>query len=121
VGGDRKRTLLAGAACLWMPARWDEPFGLTLIEAMVSGTPVLGTRRGALPEVVSADCGALCDTLEELIALRAGIAAIDPEACRNRVLERFTHRAMAEAYLRLYREVSERGRLGSQSSAFGQP
>jgi glycosyltransferase involved in cell wall biosynthesis len=121
VGGDRKRALLAGAACLWMPARWDEPFGLTLIEAMVSGTPVLGTRRGALPEVVSADCGALGDTLEELIALRAGIAAIDPEACRNRVLERFTHRTMAEAYLRLYREVSERGRLGSQSSAFGQP
>ena len=43
VGGGKKADLLAGAACLWMPARWDEPFGLTLVEALASGTPVLGT------------------------------------------------------------------------------
>ena len=41
-----------------MPALWDEPFGLTLVEAMASGTPVLGTRRGALPEIVAPDVGA---------------------------------------------------------------
>ena len=52
VDGQQKAALLAGAACLWMPALWDEPFGLTLVEAMMSGTPVLGTRRGALPEIV---------------------------------------------------------------------
>ncbi len=105
VGGERKRELLAGAACLWMPARWDEPFGLTLIEAMVSGTPVLGTRRGALPEIVAPDTGLLGTTLEELVALRPGIARLDSEACRARVLAMFTHRTMAEAYLELYRRV----------------
>src|SRR5439155_6192131 len=42
VGGWQKSDLLAEAACLWMPALWDEPFGLTQIEALVSGTPVLG-------------------------------------------------------------------------------
>ena len=61
VGGEQKTDLLAGAACLWMPALWDEPFGLTLVEALASGTPVLGTRRGALPEIVAPDVGALGD------------------------------------------------------------
>ena len=111
VGGERKRNLLALAACLWMPALWDEPFGLTLIEAMASGTPVLGTRRGALPEIVSPGSGLLADTLEELVERRAGIEAIEPAACRERVETRFTHRHMAEAYLRLYREVIAAGEL----------
>ncbi len=111
VGGERKRELLAGAACLWMPARWDEPFGLTLIEAMVSGTPVLGTRRGALPEIVALEAGLLGDTLDELVSLRPGIARLDPEACRARVTTLFTHRRMAEEYLALYRDVRD-GRWG---------
>jgi glycosyltransferase involved in cell wall biosynthesis len=111
VGGARKRDLLAAAACLWMPAQWDEPFGLTLIEAMVSGTPVLGTRRGALPEIVSPETGALGDTLDDLVAARPGLARIDPEACRSRVLGSFTHLTMAEGYVRLYREVMENGRI----------
>ncbi len=111
VGGRQKRELLSGAECLWMPARWDEPFGLTLIEALVSGTPVLGTRRGALPEVVTAEAGLLGDTLEELIALREHIGQIDPEACRARVLAHFTHRTMAASYLKLYRRVMETGGL----------
>lgn len=114
VGGARKVDLLSAAACLWMPARWNEPFGLTLIEAMASGTPVLGTRRGSLPEIVSPETGALGDTLEELIALRPSIDRIDPGACRTRVAERFSHRVMAESYLRLYREVIETGRLGKR-------
>ena len=114
VGGERKTELLASAACLWMPAQWDEPFGLTLIEAMVSGTPVLGTRRGALPEIVSGTTGALGDTLAELIALRPAIDRIDPEACRVRVVERFSHLTMAEGYLRLYREVVATGTVSGE-------
>ncbi|MEO5800563.1 MAG: glycosyltransferase [Gemmatimonadales bacterium] len=103
IGGSEKVQLLADAACLWMPALWDEPFGLTTIEAMVSGTPVLGTHRGALPEVITATSGAMGDTLEELVSLRAGLAALDPEGVRARVLEAFTHRVMAERYVELYR------------------
>src|SRR5206468_3859740 len=49
VHGTKKAELLAGARCLWMPALWEEPFGLTLIEALFSGTPVLATRRGGRP------------------------------------------------------------------------
>ena len=105
VDGDRKRELLALAQCLWMPARWDEPFGLTLIEALASGTPVLGTRRGSLPEIITPDVGALGDTLDDLVDLRPGLDQLSPDACRDRVDRLFTHRAMAEGYLAWYRRV----------------
>jgi glycosyltransferase involved in cell wall biosynthesis len=111
VNGERKADLLASAACLWMPALWDEPFGLTLVEAMMSGTPVLGTRRGALPEVVTDDVGALGDTLEELIELRSTIERRDPGACRARAERWFNHTSMAEEYVRMYRHCSASGNL----------
>ena len=104
VGGERKAALLAGARCLWMPALWDEPFGLTLIEALASGTPVIGTRRGSLPEIVTADVGVLGDTLEELVEGASRVKEIDPAACRARVERLFTHRVMAERYIDIYRE-----------------
>jgi glycosyltransferase involved in cell wall biosynthesis len=104
VAGSRKADLLAGAECLWMPALWDEPFGLTVIEAMISGTPVLGTRRGALPEIVSPEVGALGDSLQELVELRPSLARCDPHACRGRAERWFTHRRMAEEYARMYRQ-----------------
>lgn len=111
VNGERKADLLANAACLWMPALWDEPFGLTLVEAMMSGTPVLGTRRGALPEVVTDDVGALGDTLEELIALRSTIERRDPNACRARAERWFGHTRMAEEYVRMYQHYLASGHL----------
>jgi hypothetical protein len=104
VDGARKAELLAEAACLWMPALWEEPFGLTLIEAMMSGTPVLGTRRGALPEIVTEKVGALGDTLDELVRLRGSIEACDPFACRSRAERYFSHIKMAEAYVRVYQQ-----------------
>jgi glycosyltransferase involved in cell wall biosynthesis len=103
VGGERKARLLAGAACLWMPALWDEPFGLTLVEAMASGTPVLGTRRGALPEIVTPAVGALGNTLDELVALRPALDRIDPAVCRAWVEGHFTHHIMAAEYVRVFR------------------
>ena len=111
VGGERRVSLLAGARAFWMPALWDEPFGNTLIEALVSGTPVLGTRRGSLPELVPPEVGALGDTLEELVERRAALDAIAPEACRAWVERHFTHHAMAERYVRVFRRYLEKGVL----------
>ena len=111
VGGVRKAELLAGAQALWMPALWEEPFGITLIEAMVSGTPVLGTRRGSLPELVPAEVGVLGDTLDELVELRPGLDRRAPEACRTWVEQHFTHRIMAEGYLRMLRHYLANGSL----------
>src|SRR5690606_18468731 len=79
VGGERKARLLAEAAALWMPAQWDEPFGLTTIEAMVSGTPVLATSRGALPEIITPDSGRMADSLDQMVALRPALDSLAPE------------------------------------------
>jgi glycosyltransferase involved in cell wall biosynthesis len=113
VSGTRKTDLLAGARCLWMPALWDEPFGLTSIEALLSGTPVLATRRGALPEVITPEVGALGDTLDELVAAAETIHTRDPAACRARAERLFTHIVMAEAYVRMYRAMLDTGALPS--------
>src|SRR5689334_23626759 len=107
VDGSTKAALLARARCLWNPAQWDEPFGLVTVEALLSGTPVLGTRRGALPELISHEVGALCDTMEEMVAAAETIHQRDPAACRARAEKGFTHRVMAEAYVRMYRAVIE--------------
>ena len=109
VDGATKAALLARARCLWNPAEWDEPFGLVTIEAFFSGTPVLGTRRGALPELITREAGALCDTMDEMIAAAETIHTRSPEACRAHAERHFTHQVMAEGYVRLYRRVLERG------------
>jgi glycosyltransferase involved in cell wall biosynthesis len=111
VGGARRADLLSDAACLWMPALWDEPFGLTLIEAMASGTPVLGTRRGALPEIVGSTVGRLGDTLDELVSLRPALDTVDPADCRAWVEQYFTHHVMAEEYVRMFRAYIATGVL----------
>lgn len=111
VDGTTKAALLARARCLWNPAQWDEPFGLVTIEALLSGTPVLGTRRGALPELLSPDVGALCDTMEEMIAAAQDIHTREPEACRAHAERFFTHLVMAGEHLRMYRHVLETGAL----------
>jgi len=106
VQGERKEDLLAGARCLWMPARWDEPFGLTLIEALASGTPVIGTRRGSLPEIVSPEVGFLGDTVDELVDHAGRIGEVSPAACRAHVERHFTHHVMASRYLEKYRSYA---------------
>jgi glycosyltransferase involved in cell wall biosynthesis len=111
VDGKKKAELLAGARCLWMPAQWDEPFGLTTIEALFSGTPVLATKRGALPEVLTNDVGALCDTLDEMVEASRTIASRKAEVCRAHAEQHFTHRVMAQGYLRLYTQLCETGEL----------
>jgi glycosyltransferase involved in cell wall biosynthesis len=111
VDGKRKAVLLARARCLWSPALWDEPFGLPTIEALFSGTPVLGTRRGAMPEIVTSDVGALADTLEELLAMADSIDTRSPETCRVRAERWFTHLTMATEYVRMYQQVIAGGAL----------
>jgi len=106
VQGERKEDLLAGARCLWMPARWDEPFGLTLIEALASGTPVIGTRRGSLPEIVSPGVGFLGDTVDELVDHAGRIGEVSPAACRAHVERHFTHHVMATNYMKMYKAAS---------------
>jgi hypothetical protein len=111
VDESEKVRLLAGARCLWVPALWEEHFGLTTIEALFSGTPVIGTKRGSLPELVTPEVGALCDTVDEMVAAVATIDTKSAAACRAHAVKYFSHLAMAEGYLRMYRTLLETGKL----------
>lgn len=111
VDGAEKRELLAGARVFWMPALWDEPFGLTLIEALFSGTPVLATRRGALPEVLSPSVAEFGESIEALVSRLPAAETKDPAVCRARAETYFSHIRMAEEYVRFYSEYLRSGRL----------
>ena len=115
VRGEHRMNLLGDARCLWMPALWDEPCANVLLEALMCGTPVLGTHRGSLPEIVTPEVGALGDSVEELVELAHGIDRIDPGACRARAERHFSHLAMAEGYLRVFREYLRTGEMVNSS------
>jgi glycosyltransferase involved in cell wall biosynthesis len=108
---ERKHDLLARARALVMPIQWDEPFGMVMIEALASGTPVVALRRGAVPEIVEdGRNGFVCDRPEELPAAIERAGEIDPDACRQVVEDRFSLQTMARGYERVYLAAVERAR-----------
>jgi len=103
VGGERKQRLLGSARALLMPIRWEEPFGLVMIEAMLSGTPVIAFPRGAAPEVVEHGVtGFLVNDAAEMGEALRRVGEIDREACRRRASQRFSTSRMIRDYLRVY-------------------
>lgn len=114
LGGAEKRDLLARARCLIFPVRWEEPFGLALTEALVSGAYVAGTPYGSLPEIVTPATGVLSADADELVAAVKSPQHFSPQACRDHVLRGgFTHIDMAKSYLRHYEHLLAHGRLGA--------
>jgi glycosyltransferase involved in cell wall biosynthesis len=111
VAGRRRMELLTGARCLWMPALWDEPCANVLLEAMMTGVPILGTHRGCLPELVSSEVGRLGDSVDELVELVGEVERLSPEACRLRAERYFSHIRMAEGYLGMIRGFLATGEL----------
>ena len=102
VRGREKAELLAGARALLFPTRIVEGFGLVMIEALMSGTPVLCSANGACPEIVSSDTGFVCRDFDELRRALDRVGEIDPARCRERAMSRFHYRVMAESYVREY-------------------
>jgi glycosyltransferase involved in cell wall biosynthesis len=106
VGGGEKLRLLAGAEGLLFPIRWPEPFGLVMIEAMASSTPIVAFRHGAVPEVMADPrCGFVCSTIEEAVAAVARLPELPRRGCRQVFEERFTAARMARDYLEVYRRL----------------
>lgn len=108
---DEKYELMGASCALLNPIQWDEPFGLVMIEALATGTPVVATPRGSVPEIVqqgrngfiASDPDGLAKALQ-----RAG--SLDRAACRASVEERFTVSRMAENYIALFDRLLQRER-----------
>jgi len=107
VSDRRKRELFAGADAFLFPILWPEPFGLVMVEAMASGTPVIALRNGSVDEVVDDGVtGFVCDDVDQMVAAVARLGEIDPQVCRRAVEERFSVRAMTAGYEALYEAIS---------------
>ncbi len=105
---DTKRRLLAGADALLFPIEWDEPFGLVMIEALASGTPVIGFRRASVPEIVEDGLtGYVVDDVAAMASAIDRVAEIDRRICRREAERRFTVERMADDYLSRYATVRD--------------
>jgi glycosyltransferase involved in cell wall biosynthesis len=103
VDEQQKDRLLGGAHAYLFPIDWPEPFGLTMVEAMATGTPVIAYRAGSVPEVVvDGVTGFICDSFRDMVDAVARIPTIDRRACRAHVERYFSAAAMAGGYERAY-------------------
>ena len=105
---DDKRRLLAGADALLFPIEWDEPFGLVMIEALASGTPVVGFRRASVPEVVDDGLtGFVVDDVAGMATAIDRLTEIDRHACRREAERRFSVERMVDDYVGHYALVRD--------------
>ncbi|HUS40893.1 MAG TPA: glycosyltransferase family 4 protein [Pirellulales bacterium] len=94
------------AAAVLFPISWCEPCSMVGIEAQCSGTPIIGTRYGYLPELIKhGETGFLVDSVDEAAQVVQRLAEIDPRACRANVETRFSAPVMAAGYDRVYRRL----------------
>jgi glycosyltransferase involved in cell wall biosynthesis len=107
---EREKDRFLGEAYAYLfPIDWPEPFGLTMIEAMATGTPVIAMACGSVPEIVeSGVTGFVCRSLDEMIAAVRRVPEIDRQACRRRVEERFSAERMAADYEAVYERLRAR-------------
>jgi glycosyltransferase involved in cell wall biosynthesis len=106
VGGRDRLEALGRARGLLHLIGFDEPFGLSVIEAMACGTPVIAYRRGSMPELIDHGVtGFLVDTFDEAVAAIDRLGEIDRRVCRAAVEQRFSVDRMADDYLALYRRL----------------
>lgn len=108
-----KDDLLGKAYAYLFPIDWPEPFGLTMAEAMATGTPVVAMRAGSVPEVVEHGVtGFVCQSLRELIEAVPQVARLDRHACRAHIEQRFAPSVMAAGYERAYAAAIAEARAG---------
>ncbi len=101
-----KMTLFSHGKAFLYPIQWDEPFGITMAEALACGTPVVTFKRGSAPEVVAhGETGFVVETMDEFVDAVKHVNEINPRKCRERAEKMFTARTMVDNYERVYMKV----------------
>ncbi|HEY9906424.1 MAG TPA: glycosyltransferase family 4 protein [Thermosynechococcaceae cyanobacterium] len=102
----QKNVLLGNAVATLFPITWREPFGLVMVESMVSGTPVIAMQLGSTSELIThGRTGFLCHSIDECIAALDRVPEIDRYACHEHVVKNFSAKRMADGYEAVYRSV----------------
>lgn len=105
-GPAQRNELLGNALAMLHPISFEEPFGLSVAESMLCGTPVVAFSRGSMPELIKhGETGFLVKNVEEAVESISDLPKIDRAACRRHVLENFSLERMAQEYLKLYEQI----------------
>jgi glycosyltransferase involved in cell wall biosynthesis len=106
VGPERRGGLLGNAYALLHPVNFEEPFGLSVVEAMACGTPVVAFNRGSMPEVVlHGETGFLVGSVVEAVDALGRVPTLARQDCRRWVEQRFSRERMVRDYLAVYEQV----------------
>ncbi len=110
VGPDQRADVLGHALALLHLISFDEPFGLSLIESMACGTPVIAFDRGSMAEIIrDGETGYIVEDIEHAVNAVASVQSIDRSACRKDVEQRFSHTRMARDYVDAYEKILNLG------------
>jgi glycosyltransferase involved in cell wall biosynthesis len=108
VGEEERNKLMSKALAFLHPVIWREPFGLTLIEAMACGCPVIAFNMGSIPEIIkTGETGFVVEDLEAMIDAIDNIRSIDRAHCREYALTNFSAKRMADGYEAIYKKILE--------------
>lgn len=105
-GPEKRNRLLGHAEALLHPINFDEPFGLSVAEAMLCGTPVIAFNRGSMPElIVDGKTGFLVKTVDEAVSALMDIRKINRLDCHQWSLANFSQEKMVREYIKLYDSI----------------
>jgi glycosyltransferase involved in cell wall biosynthesis len=105
-GPDKRKELLGKAAALLHPINFNEPFGMSVAEAMLCGTPVIAFNRGSMPELIKdKETGFLVNNIEEAVEAVNQIKYIDRINCTNWATAQFSSEKMVGDYYKLYQQI----------------
>ncbi len=107
LGGEQKYRIINKSMALLFPVIWHEPFGLAVIESLYFGSPVLASKYGALPEIITKEVGFLSNNKDDYDNALKNINSYDRRRCNQYVCDTFNASIMAENYIKYYQEILE--------------
>ena len=105
IDNNQRNDFLGKAKALLFPIKWQEPFGLVMLESLVVGTPVIAFNQGSVPEVINENIGFIVEDIDEMCQAVENISTISNRSCRDHVENQFSIKQMSNSYDRIYGKV----------------
>ncbi len=118
VGPDKRDEVIGNCQALLHMINFNEPFGLSMVEAMACGRPVIARRRGSVPEIIEhGQTGFIVETVDEAAQAIDRLGELDPARIRRNVEQRFSRERMVDDYIKVYREVLSMNQSGLEGAS----
>lgn len=122
VDNTQKMELFKKNDALLFPVKWEEPFGIAIIEAMAQGLPVIGSRHGSLPEIITKETGVICQDYDEFIeAINRTDYLFDPVTIRKHIEDHFSIKQYSLRFIQYYQDVIDKKELNENPPSWCLP